>query len=184
MFIRKVSLKPIIGIIGIQKSLLDKRKRDFKNILFLYQKRINCWGKRIKNNEDNIMDSNKKLQNCCKMFRDIEMKIWNDRDCVKMNIPLSGGFMLTINTKFVQKSKKSRICISDDGCIVKYNKVTLEDINTLCKRYHLECTIDWNEEYTSLNCEIYKIVNEKNFCKIIWKIMYLAEDIQRITRRR
>ena len=130
------------------------------------------------------MGSNKKLQNCCKMFRDIEMKIWNDRDCVKMNIPLSGGFMLTIKTEFVQKSKKSRICISDNGCIVKYNKVTLEDINILCKQYHLECTIDWNDEYTSLNCEIYKVVNEKNFCNAIWKIIELAEDVQRITRRR
>ena len=171
-------------MIGIQNLLLDKKKRDFKNILFLYQKHIDCWGKRIKNNGDNIMDNNKKLQNCCKMFRDIEMKIWKDRDCVKMNIPLSGGFMLTIKTKFVQKSKKSRICISDDGCIVKYNKITLEDINILCKRCNLECTIDWNEKYTSLNCEIYKIVNEKNFCNAIWKIMDLAEDAICYTKRR
>lgn len=118
------------------------------------------------------------------MFRDIEMKIWNDGDCVKMNIPLSDGSMLTIKTKFVQKSKKSRICISDDGCILKYNKVTLEDIDILCKRNHLECTINWNEKHTSLICEIYKVVNEKNFCNVIWKIMDLAEDVQRITRRR
>ena len=130
------------------------------------------------------MNNNKKLQNCCKIFRDIEMHIWNDGDCVKMNIPLSGGLMLTIKTKFVQKSKNSRICISDDGSIVKYNKVTLEDINILCKRCHLECTIDWNEKYTSLICEIYRVVNEKNFCNAIWKIMDLAEDVQRITRRR
>ena len=130
------------------------------------------------------MNNNKKLQNCCKIFRDIEMHIWNDGDCVKMKIPLSGGFMLTIKTEFVQKSKKSRICISDNGCIVKYNKVTLEDINILCKRYYLECTIDWNDEYTSLNCEIYRVVNEKNFCNAIWKIIELAEDVQRITRRR
>ena len=130
------------------------------------------------------MNNIKKLQNCCKMFRDIEMKIWNDRDCVKMNIPLSGGFILTIKTRFAHKGKNSRICISDDGSIVKYNKVTLEDINILCKRYHLECTIDWNEKYTSLICEIYKVVNEKNFCNAIWKIIELAEDVQRITRRR
>ena len=130
------------------------------------------------------MGNIKKLQNCCKMFRDIEMHIWNDRDYVKMNIPLSGGFMLTIKTKFVQKSKKSMICISDDGSIVEYNKVTLEDINALCKRYHLECTIDWNEKYTSLICEIYKVVNEKNFCNAIWKIIELAEDVQRFARRR
>ena len=130
------------------------------------------------------MNNIKKLQNCCKMFRDIEMHIWNDGDCVKMKIPLSGGFILVIKTRFVQKSKKSRICISDDGCIVKYNKVTLEDINALCKRHHLECTIDWNEKYTSLICEIYKIVNEKNFCKTICKIIELAEDVQRFARRR
>ena len=130
------------------------------------------------------MNNIKKLQNCCKIFRDIEMKIWNDRDCVKMNIPLSGGFMLTIKTKFIQESKKSRICISDDGCIVEYNKITLEDINILCKRYHLECTIDWNDKYTSLICEIYRVVNEKNFCDAIWKIIELAEDVQRLTRRR
>lgn len=130
------------------------------------------------------MGSNKKLQNCCKMFRDIEMKIWNDGDCVKMKIPLSDGSMLTIKTKFVQKSKKSRICISDDGCIVKYNKVTLEDINILCKRYNLECTINWNEKYTSLICEIYKVVNEKNFCYAIWKIIDLAEDVIHFTKRR
>lgn len=130
------------------------------------------------------MGSNKKLQNCCKMFRDIEMKIWNDGDCVKMKIPLSDGSMLTIKTKFVQKSKKSRICISDDGCIVKYNKVTLEDINILCKRYNLECTINWNEKYTSLICEIYKVVNEKNFCYAIWKIIDLAEDVIYLTKRR
>lgn len=130
------------------------------------------------------MGSNKKLQNCCKMFRDIEMKIWNDGDCVKMKIPLSDGSILTIKTKFVQKSKKSRICISDDGCIVKYNKVTLEDINILCKRYNLECTINWNEKYTSLICEIYKVVNEKNFCYAIWKIIDLAEDVIYLTKRR
>ena len=118
------------------------------------------------------------------MFRDIEMKSWNDRDCAKMNIPLSGGFMLTIKTEFAHKGKNSRICISDDGSIVEYNKVTIEDINILCKRYHLECTIDWNEKYTSLICEIYRVVNEKNFCNAIWKIIELAEDVQRITRRR
>ena len=130
------------------------------------------------------MGNNKKLQNCCKMFRDIEMKIWNDRDCVKMKIPLSGGFILVIKTRLMQKGKKSRICISDDGSIVKYNKVTLEDINILCKRCHLECTIDWNEKYTSLICEIYKVVNEKNFCDTIWKIIELAEDVQHLARRR
>lgn len=130
------------------------------------------------------MNNIKKLQNCCKMFRDIKMKIWNDRDCVKMNIPLSCGFVLVIKTIFVNKGKKPRICISDDGSIVEYNKVTLEDINILCKRHHLECTIDWNEKYTSLICEIYKVVNEKNFCNAIWKIIELAEDVQRITRRR
>lgn len=130
------------------------------------------------------MGSNKKLQNCCKMFRNLEMKIWNDGDCVKMKIPLSDGYMLTIKTKFVQKSKKSRICISDDGCIVKYNKVTLEDINALCKKYHLECTINWNEKYTSLICEIYKVVNEKNFCYAIWKIIDLAEDAICYAKRR
>ena len=118
------------------------------------------------------------------MFRDIEMKIWNDGDCVKMNIPLSGGFILVIKTVLVQKGKKSRICISDNGCIVKYNKVTLEDINALCKRYHLECTIDWNERHTSLICEIYKVVNEKNFYNAIWKIMDLAEDVIYLTKRR
>ena len=118
------------------------------------------------------------------MFRDIEMKIWNDRDCVKMKIPLSGGFILVIKTRLMQKGKKSRICISDDGSIVKYNKVTLEDINILCKRCHLECTIDWNEKYTSLICEIYKVVNEKNFCDTIWKIIELAEDVQHLARRR
>lgn len=130
------------------------------------------------------MDNIKKLQNCCKMFRNLEMHIWTDGDCVKMKIPLSGGFILVIKTKLVQKGKKSRICISDDGCIVKYNKVTLEDINELCKRYHLECTLIWNDKYTSLKCEIYKIVNEKNFCYAIWKIMDLAEDAICYTKRR
>ena len=130
------------------------------------------------------MGINKKLQNCCKMFRDIEMKIWNDGDCVKMKIPLSGGFILVIKTRLVQEGKKSRICISDDGCIVKYNKVTLEDINILCERYHLKCTIDWDEKYTSLNCEIYKVVDEKNFCNAIFTIMDLAKDAQRFTKRR
>lgn len=130
------------------------------------------------------MGNNKKLQNCCKMFRDIEMKIWNDGDCVKMRIPLSGGFILVIKTRLVQKGKKSRICISDDGCIVKYYKVTLEDINILCKRYHLECTLDWNEKYTSLNCEIYKVVDDKKLCDVIWKIIEIAEDAQHFTKRR
>ena len=130
------------------------------------------------------MGNNKKLQNCCKMFRAIEMKIWNDGDCVKMKIPLSGGFILVIKTRLMHKGKKSRICISDDGCIVKYNKVTLEDINALCKRYHLECTLIWNDKYTSLICEIYKVVNEKNFCNAIWKIMDLAEDAICYTKRR
>ena len=130
------------------------------------------------------MNNIKKLQNCCKTFRDLEMHIWNDGDCVKMKIPLSGGFILVIKTRLVQKSKKLRICISDDGCIVKYNKVTLEDINALCKRHHLECTLIWNDKYTSLICEIYKVVNEKNFCKIIWKIMDLAEDAICYTKRR
>lgn len=130
------------------------------------------------------MDNNKKLQNYCKMFRDIEMKIWNDGDCVKMRIPLSDGFILVIKTRLVQKGKKSRICVSDDGCIAKYYKVTLEDINILCKRYHLECTLDWNDKYTSLNCEIYKVVDDKNFCDVIWKIIEIVEDTQRFTKRR
>ena len=62
--------------------------------------------------------------------------------------------------------------------------VTLEDINILCKRHHLECTLIWNDKYTSLNCEIYKVVNEKNFCNAIRKIMDLAEDAIRYTKRR
>ena len=79
MFIRKALLTDIIVMIFIQNLLLDKKKRDLESILFLHQKRINCWGKKNKkNNEDNVMGNNKKLQNCCKMFRDIEMKIWND----------------------------------------------------------------------------------------------------------
>ena len=44
------------------------------------------------------MNNIKKLQNCCKMFRDIEMKIWNGGECIKMKIPLSGGVILVINT--------------------------------------------------------------------------------------
>ena len=39
------------------------------------------------------------------MFRNLEMHIWNDGDCVKMKIPLSGGFILVIKTKLVQKAK-------------------------------------------------------------------------------
>ena len=89
-----------------------------------------------------------------------------------------------VKQKFVRKGKKSRICISDNGCIIKYNKVTLEDTNILCKRHHLDCTIAWNEKYTSLNCEIYRVVNEKNFCNAIWKIMDLAEDVIHLTKRR
>ena len=50
MFIRKVSLKHIIVTIGIQNMLLDKKKKDFKNILFLYQKHMNYWGKKMRNN--------------------------------------------------------------------------------------------------------------------------------------
>ena len=70
-------------MIGIQKLLLDKKKKGFENILFLYQKHINCWEKSkiIVRSKDRTMNNIKKLQNCCKMFRDIEMKIWNDRDC-------------------------------------------------------------------------------------------------------
>ncbi len=129
------------------------------------------------------MSSNKKLQNCCKMFRDLEMKIWDDGDCTKMKIPLFGGFILTIKTMLVQQGKKSRIYVSDDGCIVEYNKVTLKDIDILCKKYHLECTLNWDDEYT-LNCEIYKVVDEKSFCNAVYDIVDLAIKVMGSAKRR
>lgn len=129
------------------------------------------------------MSSNKKLQNCCKMFRKLEMKIWDNGDCTKMKIPLFGGFILDIKTMLVQQGKKSRIYISDDGYVVKYNKVTLKDIDILCKKYNLECMLNWDEEYT-LNCEIYKVVDEKSFCNVVYDIIDLAIEVTRSTKRR
>lgn len=117
------------------------------------------------------------------MFRNLEMKIWDNRDCTKMKIPLFGGFILNIKTMLVQQGKKSRIYISDDGYVVKYNKVTLKDIDILCKKYNLKCMLNWDEEYT-LNCEIYKVVDEKSFCNAVYDIIDLAVEVIRSTKRR
>ena len=122
------------------------------------------------------MDDIKNLKRCFKTFRKLEMKIWDDEDYVKMNIPLDSEFMLVIKARFVQKTGKSMIRISDDGVIAKDNALTFEDIRTLCERYHLEFSI--------FNWEIYKIVDEEDFCDAIWKIIEVAEDACRLEHKR
>lgn len=122
------------------------------------------------------MDDIKNLKRCFKTFRKLEMKIWDDEDYVKMNIPLNSEFMLVIKARFVQKNGKSMIRISDDGVIAKDNALTFEDIRTLCERYHLEFSI--------FNWEIYKIVDEEDFCDAIWKIIEVAEDACRLEHKR
>ena len=129
------------------------------------------------------MGSNKKLQNCCKMFRTLEMKIWDNGDCTRMKIPLFGGFILNIKTMLVQQGKKSRIYVSDDGYVVEYYKVTLKDIDILCKKYNLEYMLNRDGGYT-LNCEIYKVVDEESFCNAVYDIIDLAVEVIRSTKRR
>ena len=55
------------------------------------------------------------------------------------------------------------ICMSDDGCIVKNNKISFEDICALCERHHLEYSIIGDKEAIPLDCEIYKVVDEEDF---------------------
>ena len=130
------------------------------------------------------MDSIKKLKKCFKTFRKLEMKIWDDEDYVKMQIPLNSGFMLAVKAGFVQKNGKSMIYISDDGVTAKDNALTFEDIHTLCERYHLEFSFTGDKEAIPLDCEIYKIVDEEDFCDAIWKIIEVAEDACRLEHKR
>lgn len=130
------------------------------------------------------MDDIKNLKRCFKTFRKLEMKIWDTGDCVKMQIPLDSGFMLVIKARFVQKNGKSMIYISDDGVTAKDNAATFEDIRTLCERHHLEFLFTGDKEAIPLDCEIYKIVNEEDFCDTIWRIMEAAEDACRLEHKR
>ena len=124
------------------------------------------------------MGNIKELQNRCAIFRDLEMRIWGDGDCVMMKIPLilDDGFGLVIKTRFVQKNGMSMICISDDGCIARHNPVNLADIRVLCLRYGLRYSIIGDRKAVPLDCEIYRIVEGKNFRAVIWKIMELARS--------
>lgn len=124
------------------------------------------------------MGNIKELQNRCAIFRDLEMRIWGDGDCVMMKIPLilDDGFGLVIKTRFVQKNGMSMICISDDGCIARHNPVNLADIRVLCLRYGLEYSIIGDRKVVPLDCEIYRIVEGKNFRDAIWEIMELARS--------
>lgn len=130
------------------------------------------------------MDDIKNLKRCFKTFRKLEMKIWDNGDYVKMRIPLNSGFMLVIKAKFVQKNGKSMIYISDDGVTAKDNAATFEDIRTLCERHHLEFLFAGDKEAIPLYCEIYKIVNEEDFCDTIWRIMEAAEGAHRLEHKR
>ena len=110
------------------------------------------------------MGNIKELQNRCAIFRDLEMRIWGDGDCVMMKIPLilDDGFGLVIKTRLVQKNGMSMICISDDGCIARHNPVNLADIRVLCLRYGLRYSIIGDRKAVPLDCEIYRIVEGKN----------------------
>ena len=131
------------------------------------------------------MDDIKNLKRCFKTFRKLEMKIWDDEDYVKMNIPLNSEFMLVIKARFfVQRNGKSMIRISDDGVIAKDNALTFEDIRALCERYHLEFSITGDKEAIPFDWEIYKIVDEEDFCDGIWKIIEVAEDACRLEHKR
>lgn len=68
------------------------------------------------------------------------------------------------------------ICISDDGCIARHNPVNLADIRVLCLRYGLEYSIIGDRKAVPLDCEIYRIVEGKNFRDAIWEIMELARS--------
>ena len=129
------------------------------------------------------MNNVEKLQKYCTMFRDFEMGIWPDGDCVKMKIPyfLNDGVELTIRTRFVYKNGESMICISDDGCVARHCKVTLPEICMLCEQYDLECSI-WDKKAVPPDCEIYKIVDIGEFHITIWHIMELALEARYFQR--
>ena len=49
--------------------------------------------------------------------------------------------------------------------------------------FYLIHVSNWDEEYT-LNCEIYKVVDEKSFCNAVYDIIDLAVEVIRFTIRR
>lgn len=77
------------------------------------------------------MGNNKKLQNCCKMFRDIEMKIWNDGDCVNLHnwmeeLYQSLGGKEEFNMKIIQVLPEDIDRLEEDtksGKIKEYDKL-------------------------------------------------------------
>ena len=117
----------------------------------------------------------KKLEVFCKMFREINMNIRRDGDCVMMNLPLifSDGYMAAINTRMMPDGK---VRVSDGGRIAKHEPLISADVYEICEKYNLEYVLKDKSGALPLNCEIYKVVDSFHFCDAVFAIIKASMD--------
>lgn len=120
-------------------------------------------------------DDQKDLKGLCEVFRDAEMKIWRNGNCVIMNLPytFSDGRSASIKTS---KTPDGKIRVSDGGLIAMHEPLTPADVYEICDKHNLEYDLKDESDDLPLDCEIYKVVDRLHFHDAVFAIIKASMD--------
>ena len=106
----------------------------------------------------------------CNVFRETSETVWSDYGGANMSLPYHyrNGHVAMVAVRVLDDG---RVRVSDDGGAAKNEGLTIQEVKRICRKHGLRYeTID-DDLTMPLCCDIYRIVDKKDFVSSVWDIL-------------
>ena len=106
----------------------------------------------------------------CNVFREDAETIWHSYSGAMMSLPYHyrNGHIAMVDVRMLDDG---RVRVSDDGGAAKNEGLTMREVKRICRKHGLRYeTID-DDLTMPLCCDIYRIVERKDFVPAVWDIL-------------